>query len=601
MAVVYKTFNIALDVARARTSVKNILVEGDTANKFVITLTDDGVAVDLSTARVVANFSNTNGTFQQSSFGASATITISGDSHNIITIPLATTSVADGNNLCELQILSDTLYDKLITTARISFTGRKAILNDETIAATTEYAVLVDLISQVTVALSDHQSDWNESDSELVTYIKNKPVVGTDIQQNTDGLTAETVIANGDYFPYYDTSETAHRKTLWSSIITAIRTALFGTSSGILKANGSGVISAATSNTDYAAATHASRHAYGAADAITTDATPTESSTNPLQSGGAYTALAGKLPYDVSPATLLINGGFDIWQGGTSFTATGYTADQWRLTLGSGMAVTVTRQAFTVGQTDVPTEPTYYAKLAISNAGTADGYFEQRIESVRTVAGADIAYSFYAKCDSDTYAAKVRMVQNFGSGGSADVASSDQDITLTTSWQRFTGTFSLASISGKTIGAGDYLSVRVVLPTASGTKTISIATAQANPGTVALPYVKVSNLTELEHCKRYAVLSGVANGLIARMVFYQSNYIIFHIPTTVTMRADPTFLGTANTDTIVLTTAASAQTGFSFVATAVPSGVYITATKNSHGLTDAVLLFSASGGLVARL
>lgn len=268
MAVVYKTFNIALDVARARTSVKNILVEGDTANKFVITLTDDGVAVDLSTARVVANFSNTNGTFQQSSFGDSATITVSGTGHNIITIPLATTSVADGNNLCELQILSDTLYDKLITTARISFTGRKAILNDETIAATTEYAVLVDLISQVTALTVSQQSDWDVTDDTLGTYIRNKPVAGTDFIDAIPNLTAEATIDNADFFPYYDTSETAHRKTLWSSIITAIRTALFGSSSGLLKANGSGTVSAATENTDFAAAAHASRHAAGAADAV---------------------------------------------------------------------------------------------------------------------------------------------------------------------------------------------------------------------------------------------------------------------------------------------------------------------------------------------
>ncbi len=49
-----------------------------------------------------------------------------------------------------------------------------------------------------------------------------------------------------------------------------------GTVSGILKANGSGTVSAAVSNTDFAAATHATRHQSGGADAIKLDdlATP---------------------------------------------------------------------------------------------------------------------------------------------------------------------------------------------------------------------------------------------------------------------------------------------------------------------------------------
>lgn len=38
--------------------------------------------------------------------------------------------------------------------------------------------------------------------------------------------TAETDIANGDYFPFYDTSASGKRKTLWSTIVSAIRNAI---------------------------------------------------------------------------------------------------------------------------------------------------------------------------------------------------------------------------------------------------------------------------------------------------------------------------------------------------------------------------------------
>ena len=65
-------------------------------------------------------------------------------------------------------------------------------------------------------------------------------------QEKTNSLNAETTLADGDYFPFYDTSAGAHKKTLWSNIIAKIRTALFGSITGILKADGSGNLSTST-------------------------------------------------------------------------------------------------------------------------------------------------------------------------------------------------------------------------------------------------------------------------------------------------------------------------------------------------------------------
>ena len=63
-------------------------------------------------------------------------------------------------------------------------------------------------------------------------------------QPATNDLEAETDLADGDFVPFYDTSASAGRKTLWSNIVAKIRTALFGSANGFLKANGSGVVSA---------------------------------------------------------------------------------------------------------------------------------------------------------------------------------------------------------------------------------------------------------------------------------------------------------------------------------------------------------------------
>lgn len=42
-------------------------------------------------------------------------------------------------------------------------------------------------------------------------------------QRSTEGLTAETAVDDADYFPFYDTSATANKKTLWSNVKAKIK------------------------------------------------------------------------------------------------------------------------------------------------------------------------------------------------------------------------------------------------------------------------------------------------------------------------------------------------------------------------------------------
>lgn len=64
-------------------------------------------------------------------------------------------------------------------------------------------------------------------------------------QQTTDGLTAETTLDDADTVPFYDASVLAPRKSTWANLKAKIKTALFGTVSGIPKLDGSGGVSAA--------------------------------------------------------------------------------------------------------------------------------------------------------------------------------------------------------------------------------------------------------------------------------------------------------------------------------------------------------------------
>lgn len=79
---VLKTFNIALDTKKALYGDRITLVESDTGNRFVITLTDDGDPVNLTGCRVAVVFSGAMGTAMQTSWSGTGQVTIGGDDDN---------------------------------------------------------------------------------------------------------------------------------------------------------------------------------------------------------------------------------------------------------------------------------------------------------------------------------------------------------------------------------------------------------------------------------------------------------------------------------------------------------------------------------------
>lgn len=185
----------------------------------------------------------------------------------------------------------------------------------------------------------------------------------------------------------------------------------------------------------------------------------------------------------------LVNGGFDFWQRGTSFTATGYTADRWLLQLGSGAAITLTRQSFSLGQTDVPGEPEFYTRMVRATAGSTVSILTQRMKGVRQFAGQTVTLTFWAKASAAT-TLKSRFNQRFGTGGSpsGNVNTALVDHSLTTSWQKFTSVVSIPSISGKTLGTDgkDHLEVEIEWPhDSNATGTVEIARASVVPGNAA--------------------------------------------------------------------------------------------------------------------
>ena len=217
----------------------------------------------------------------------------------------------------------------------------------------------------------------------------------------------------------------------------------------------------------------------------------------------------------------LINGDYGVWQRGTSITipngAWTFAADRWQayMTYSAG-SCTVSRQTFTPGTAPVAGyEGQYFLRATAPTTGTSSLNFRQLIENVQTFAGQTMTVSFWAKASASTSMAGT-IRQNFGSGGSASVDTYWSNFTITTSWQRFTQTFTVPSISGKTIGTGSALEI---YPYGNNNftagATIDFWGFQAEAGSVATAFQTATGTLqgELAACQRYyekTYIQGVA-------------------------------------------------------------------------------------------
>ena len=209
----------------------------------------------------------------------------------------------------------------------------------------------------------------------------------------------------------------------------------------------------------------------------------------------------------------LINGGFDVWQRGTSFSATTpvFTADRWFVThAGSALTATYSRQD-AVG---VWGQAKAYIRLArTSGSGMTVHSFTQRIEGVETLQDGKATFSFDCRDLTGAQTIGVRLVQSFGSGGSANVTIASQSVTVPTGStpQRRSVTFDIPSIAGKTIGTSDYLALIIDLPL-GGNFQIDLANAQLEVGSVATPFERRLYTTELQLAQRYCQIYNVSIG-----------------------------------------------------------------------------------------
>lgn len=79
-----------------------------------------------------------------------------------------------------------------------------------------------DLADKPTIPAAQVNSDWNASSG--VAQILNKPTIPDVSTKYDTGDTAETTLDDADYVPFYDTSASGRRKSLWSNIKAKLKT-----------------------------------------------------------------------------------------------------------------------------------------------------------------------------------------------------------------------------------------------------------------------------------------------------------------------------------------------------------------------------------------
>jgi hypothetical protein len=231
----------------------------------------------------------------------------------------------------------------------------------------------------------------------------------------------------------------------------------------------------------------------------------------------------GTTPPFLAGKNKIINGDFGINQRNfTSATTNGYMFDRFAAYTSDG-TVTYSAQTFTLGTAPVAGYESKNFLRCITTGQTATSAaanFSQAIESVRTFAGQTVTISFWAKAASGTPKAAVEFQQQFGTGGSpsSSVGVYAGQVTLSTSWTRYSLTVAVPSIAGKTIGTTTDGACQLVVWYSGGSdfnsrigslgiqsNTFDIWGVQVEAGSVATPFTTASNTLqgELALCQRY--------------------------------------------------------------------------------------------------
>ena len=267
--------------------------------------------------------------------------------------------------------------------------------------------------------------------------------------------------------------------------------------------------------------------------------------------GGATTTINGFTPTvsNMAGRNRIINGNFDIWQRGTSFTGNfynSYGADRW--SQGQYQSGAQSRQEVTLGQGP---KSKYCMRVSDTTAEATRSALSQMVEHNNSIdlAGQTVTLSFWIRFSASSRPATSEFVYQLSEYDSIDPAHSSTGATrandivinngsLPTVWTKYTHTVIVASTM-KNIGAR-FLCAEQRAASSEGDFWYEIAEVQLEAGSVATPFEHRQYGQELALCQRYyQIISGIVGTGISATAIQTS----LQFP--VVMRTSPTVTGVA--------------------------------------------------------
>ena len=270
----------------------------------------------------------------------------------------------------------------------------------------------------------------------------------------------------------------------------------------------------------------------------------------------ANSAASTGLSYSATPSASnpFLNSAFQVWQRGTSVSIASatktYAADRWYF-YQSGPTATVSRQA-TGDTTNLPSIQ-YGCRYQRNSGQTGTGalQMQQPVETLNAVpfAGKTVTMSFYAKCganySSASSALTVQLLTGTGTdqdglgGYTGSATAATTTVTLTTTYQRFTVTGTIASTATEFM----FYALYTPVGTAGANDWFEITGVQIDVGSVALPFRTNGGTIqgELAACQRYCLsfLTGTSEP-VGIGINYSATELYTIISFPVTMRTTPT-------------------------------------------------------------
>jgi hypothetical protein len=222
-------------------------------------------------------------------------------------------------------------------------------------------------------------------------------------------------------------------------------------------------------------------------------------------------ALSAVLP---ARGNAIINGGFDIWQRGTSFalgapSASQYSADRWLVYSPATSQHTASRQ--TAGLDGFRFALRFQRNSGSTNTNLTGLYYgSETAESVK-FANQSVVLSFYARRGANysptANALSASIItgtgtdQNIINGWTGGSTIGNASVTLSTTWTRFTVTATVGSTANQ---VGVFFN-SVSTGTAGANDWYEVTGVQLEAGSVATPFVRAATTLqgELAACQRY--------------------------------------------------------------------------------------------------